>query len=550
MNRDAMWYLSRGVLVLAIIFTLALKIPLLGIGAPYVTIDDGTAYNGGFLVWFGNAPPQRMYLESWINGASSLATYVWKMVSSGQASSLGTNLVADAYRDFYNNPEAYVRNYRGLMLAVDILTAFLVFILGRCFSRGRSMHWLPYVATSFYLLSFNTIWCNVVARPDTLTAFFGVLGLLGYYYSDFGSRKGPFFLGAIAFGLCAGMKLHGAFFVVFILLDMIRQHGFRRGLNAALPFALVAGFMFLVAAGSPLFDPLKYVKLRMLNVADDESPWIHWGDQVVTALRGTGWLVLPLVVWTSVLAWRERKNSGDPILLSLGLLSLCWLLLFLSIRQLRAYWMLPVLPLFYLAALRGIAQWRDQRVIAGVLSVMLVILGWQSVQQARELTGVQNGALKNWVLDNIPQDEPFFIFGFSALDVPKNTQCFSRVRQGLERGFTADLEAGLPHVERHLKNWEEQSSLALMDMLGFQNQQGYEFYSYFGAPLDRFAGIIDINNMMYILVQEGFENPADFPLQEFLVENFDLVVAEIFGNGGGGRGLRYKIYRRRVEGGA
>lgn len=541
-----MWYVSRACLLVALILALALKIPNLGLGAPHVTIDDTTSYNGGFLVWFGNAPPQRMYLESWVSGVSSIAVYVGQLVQKGQLSALGPNIVADAYRDYFNHPAPYVKGYRFLMLVVDLTTAALIFALGRILVRRKESLWIPFVAAAMYLLSYNTIWCDVVARPDTLTAFFGLVGLLGYYRSDFGRKKQPFFLGAIAFGLCTGMKLHGAFFVVFILLDMIRQHGLRRGFSEALPFILVSVAVFAVAAGTPLFDPLKYVKLRMLNVADDKSPWLHWGDQVITALRGAGWLAPVLAIAAAVVFWKDRGKEGNDLGKSLVLMAVCWLLLFLSIRQLRAYWMLPALPLIYLAGLFALDRLLKRRLIMPLVVVLLGVLGWQSVDQARELRSVRYSELRTWVEENVDPADPFYIFGFSALDLPKDTACLARVREGLERGFAADLAAGTPHVERHLKNWEEQSSLALMDMLGFANEPGYEFYSYFGAPLDRFAGIIEIDEMQYLLVQEGFENPPDFPLQEYLAGYFEKVASGLTGNGGGGSGLQYQVFRRRA----
>lgn len=541
-----MWYAARGALLAAVVLSLALKAPNLGIGSPHVTIDDITAYDGGFLVWFGNAPPQRMYLESWVIGASSLATYAGRQAQAGHLGDLGKNLVADAYRDFHNQPDAYVRNYRALMLAVDLATAALVFLLGRALAGDRR-HWLPHAATALYLLSYNTVWCNLVARPDTLTAFFAVLGLLGYYRSDFGARQRPFLLGALALGLSAGMKLHGALFTIFIVLDLVRHHGLRRGIASALPFALLALAVFAVAAGTPLFDPLKYVKLRMLNIEDDKSPWLKWGDQVVTAMRGAGWLFPVLVAWFVVDAWRGRRRPGAAAASSLALLAGCWLLLFLGTRQLRAYWMLPALPLFYLAGLSALGSARLPRLVApAVFAALVLVMGWQSVDQTQALRGARYGELRAWVRSNIAPAEPFFIFGYGALDVPLNTRCMARLRAGLERGLEADLEAGTPHVERHLKNWEEESALALMDLLGYRNDPGFEYYTFYGAPLDRFAGIIDLNEMRYILVQEGFENPPGFPLQSYLAENFERVADGLTGNGGGRDGLHWQAYRRRI----
>jgi len=546
-NRDALRIVAWTSLIVGAAAALLLKLPHLGLGSPHVTIDDITAYKGGFLVWFGNAPPQRMYLESWVIGATSILAFVGKMIAAGQTGALGPNLVAEAYRDFHGHPELYVKIYRALMLLVDLATAGLVFLLGRIVTAGRDLRWLPPLAAALFLLSYNTIWCGVVARPDTLTTFFGVLGLVWYYRSDFGRNRSSFLLAAVAFGLCTGMKLHGAFFVVFILIDMIREHGWRRGFVSSLPLLVISVAVFAVAAGSPLFDPLKYVKLRMLNAVDDESPWIRWGEQFIAAARGMGWLPLPLVLWSAVQTWRTRRDPDRRIERSLVLLACGWLLLFCSIRQLRPYWMLPALPLFYLVALQALAQLRSRSLAAAAAGVLVVIFSVQSIGQARELRAVDYTGLRDWVEQNIQPDEPFFLFGYGALDVPRNTRCMANIRQGLEAGLEADLEAGIPHVERHLKNWEEQSALALMDMLGYRYDEGYEFYTYYGTPLDRFGGIIDIHDMRYVLVQEGFENPEDFALPEFLAAGYDLVAVDVTGNGGGGTGVGYRIYERRTR---
>ena len=524
------------------IFSAALKGSLLKIGAPFITIDDITAYNGGFLVWFGNSPPQRMFLESWVYGLSSLATYLVHLVRAGQLETLGSNLVADAYRHFHHHPEPYVTSYRSLMLLVDLATAVLTWRLARLVLADRWRGWAAALVAALYLLSYNTVWCNVVARPDTLVTFFSTLGLYWYYKSEFGERSGFFQLSAVALGLAGGLKLHAVFFVVFITLDLLRVYGLRRAWSRIVPFGLIAVFLFLVGTGMLLFDPLRYIKLRMLNVVDDASPWIQWGEQILAALKGTGWVVLPLVGLGAWQAWRDRsdRRAGSVALLAVG-----WMILFLSIRQLRPYWMLPALPVFYLAAVLALTRMRRE-VAAGVATLLLLALGAQTVQVTRQLGQVPYTELKTWVTDNVAADAPMFIFGYEALDLPRNTACMARVRAGLEREMAADIQAGTPFVERHLKNWEETSRLTLFDLLNNTSDQGYDYYSYYLTPLDKFTGLLDMDAMQYLLVMEGFESPDDFPLQDYLAAHFTLRTT-VTGNGGGGFGLTYRIYERRPQ---
>ena len=93
---------------------------------------------------------------------------------------------------------------------------------------------------------------------------FAVAGLLLYYRSDFGEKPKNLVLSGVLLGLATGMKLHGAFFVIFICLDLWRQLGFLEAIRRAFWFGLVAVLVFAVAAGSVLFDPALYVKLRLL----------------------------------------------------------------------------------------------------------------------------------------------------------------------------------------------------------------------------------------------------------------------------------------------
>lgn len=530
---------------LAFLASFLVKLVNIKVGAPFVTIDDDTTFQGGFLVWFGNAPPQRMYLESWLCGLTSLATYVVKSLLGQTSAGLGSNLVADAYQDYYRAPDTYVHVYRMFVLGLDMITAWMVYRLGTL-TLGRLWGgWAAALAAGMYLFTFNTVWCDVVARPDALVAVFSTAGLFFYYRSEFGDRRDSFWLAAVLLGTAAGLKLHACLFVVFIVLDLWRVWGWRRALSLAVPLTLIAVTCFALASGMTLFDPLRYVKLRLLNVKDDESPWIQWGEQFYAMVRGSGWLVVPVLLLG---AWRElgpgRWRRRDSMA-SVFFLAVCWLLLFASIRQLRAYWMLPALPLFYIAFLAAVGRLRNLRLRWVLVGLVGAVMVGQTTWEAYRFQAFDYNSLRTWIARNIDPQEPFFIYGYEAVELPKNNACLERKRVGILRGLEQDRLSGDSHVLRHLKNWEEESTLALFDLLQGRQDEGFTYYSVFGTPLDKFAGIIGLDEMGHIFVQRGFDPVAHGLPVGYLEENFEKV-AELTGPGGGGSGLGYQVYRRRA----
>jgi len=529
-------------LFLGITFVLSfiLKLSIMKAGSPFITIDDNTAFQGGFMVWFGQAPPQRMYLESWITGLSCLVTYLIKLIHSGQASSLGINFIADAFRDYYGNPDLYVHIYRSFIIIVDMVTAWLIYlissrVLGRLW-RG----WAAVLATVFYLFAYNTYWCDIVARPDTITAFFAVLGLYFYYNSDLGRKTNWFLLASIFFGLAAGMKLHAALFPIFIAIDLIRVHGMRRGFEKALMLGMISFFFFCFSAGSIFFDPLTYIKLRRANAIDDASPWISWGEQLIPLFRGTGFLIIPGIIAACWAVFKDRKV--DDSIKSVVMLSILWLVLLSSIRQLRAYWMLPALPIFFISAVYGFSciKWTKLQVTI-VIATLLIMVG-QSIVQVRHIQSVEFNQLRSWLKDNAT-DKPFYILGYEAVMLPKNTACIEKRATGLRRILDDSIRQDLPFTTRHLKNWEERSSLLLYDMLDYKYDPGFEYYGFYSTPPDKYKGIIDIKDMEYLLLQEHFPLSSNSEIKRLLEDQYKLVATKI-GAGKGGQGLRYKIFKK------
>jgi len=426
-----------------------------------------------------------------------------------------------------------------------LLTAWLVYQLGLLL-LGKMWHgWGAALAAVLYLFSYNTVWCDVVARPDALVAFFAVAGLWCYYRSDFGEKPTPYWLAAILLGLAGGLKLHACLFVVFIVLDMVRVRGFRHGIKLAAPWAVVAVVFFALSAGTPIFDPLKYVKLRLTNMADDESPWIQWGEQFFVMVKGSGWLVLPAAVLGIWGVFGQPRRQASQRMRSLLFLVACWLVLFASIRQLRGYWMVPVLPLFYLTFLDTLRIVRRAPVRGAVIGVVLVAMIAQTVQETRQFQAIPFGNLRTWIQQNIRPDEPFFVFGYEAVELPKTVLCRQKTQAGIVRGIASDIAQGESHVRRHLKNWEEETTLALFDMLAGGPDSGFAYYSMFGTPLDKYLGIIALDDMKYLFFQQGFLPGAYGLSANDLAADF-VELTDLTGPGGGGAGLTYRVYARKT----
>lgn len=535
-------------LVAALLLSLAAKLAVLKVGAPFVSIDDRTTFEGGFLVWFGQAPPQRMYLECWLAGGVSLVNYLFRVFTHAVPGVLGLNLVADAYRDYYVAPDSYAHAYRLFAIAVDLLAGGLVWRLGRRALGDAWRGWAAVLPAILFLLTYNTVWADVVARPDSLLPLFLVVGLLMYYRSDWGRRSGWLLAAGFTLGLGAGLKLHMVFAVAFLAGDLVRVLGWREAARRGWAFVALAALAFLVSAGIPFFDPLKYVKLRVTNAKDDASPWIKWGEEFITMLRGTGWLALPLVVGGLLHRSPASFRRSSPVAASLAFQAVGWLVLFGSIRQLRAYWMLPALPVFYvvavgfLVALAASARWR--RPAAAMAAVLVLVLGFQTVREVGQLRASDQDGLRAWLKTHVRRDEPFYVFGYDGLVLPRSTHCLAIIAAGIERGLREDRAAGLSYTSRHLKNWEEENELKLQDLLNGTCDQGWEYYSFFTTPPDKYADLVDLKAMRYVVVEEKFDNPPGFPLAAYLADGFTLVT-ETTGAGGRGYGLKYRIYARR-----
>ncbi|MFT5294377.1 MAG: hypothetical protein ACI9YH_000383 [Colwellia sp.] len=522
------------------LFSVFLKYSVIDVGGPFVTIDDYTTYNGGFLVWFGQAPPQRMYLESWLNGLVSISTYIYLQLNSGGG--IGINVVADAYTDFLTSPDIYVKAYRYLSLVIDLVTSVSLFLLTRLFViKTQSSIKITYFVTAMFMMTYNTLWCYVVARPDSLMTLFVTIGLYFYYRSDFGTSRSSLFLSAICMGIATGLKLHGAFFVIFMAMDMIRVNGIRSLIRLVLPFCFIGFVSFTISAGSPLFDPSTYIKLRLLNIKDDVSPWIQWGDQFIAILKGSGYLTVPLSLVLIMNVFIFRKFTQHKYIVSAAFIVLLWLILFSTIRQLRAYWMLPVLPLIYILAAYLISEVKQKIIRYGFIIAITTIFSSQLYSQTMEFKQVRFNELRHWVQENVKSDESIYIHGFQTIFLPPSKQMILELKEGINRKMSSEEFAKDSFTEKHIRFWEENSSLMLLDMYQ-PTTPGYKIYSYNKTPLKHYKGVYELNNMDYIFILEGFKR-SDVDIENILATHY-VEVAYLVGPGGGGIGLPFKVYKK------
>jgi hypothetical protein len=339
------------------------------------------------------------------------------------------------------------------------------------------------------------------------------------------------------------MKLHGAFFVIFICLDLWRQLGLKEAFRRAFWFGLVAVLVFAVAAGSVIFDPALYVKLRLLNARDDASPWLEWGDQFFTILRGTGWLIVPLIAVSVWMVRRFPQWKGDPRLTSVIFLSVCWLALFASIRVLRGYWMLPALPLFYMAAAFVIvyaarAYWR-----LPALALLFGVFGTQLWLEGKAFRDVPFNELRSWVTQNVEPDDTVYILGYTALNLPLNTSAIQQHKQVLEAGFSDSVADKESFTMRHIRLWEERARYRLFDMLNFYSDAGYRYFGYNSFLPEMMEKFVSFDKVNFILLQKHFDLSGEDELSQLLQAEFELITS-LTGPGGGGYGLSYDVYER------
>ena len=174
----------------------------------------------------------------------------------------------------------------------------------------------------------------------------------------------------------------------------------------------------------------------------------------------------------SLLAIRDEGRSAG--VRSIVFMALCWLILFVSIRQLRAYWMLPVLPLVYISAITVLDKMKNAGFALAAFAVIIFL--FQSVAEVREFNIAPYNELRNWVQNNISDKDSVYLVGYSVLKVPRSVSANASLKSYFASYVAEDTKYGFTY--RHLKNWEELTVLRLLDMLIPEKGKGFSIIGY------------------------------------------------------------------------
>lgn len=535
----------RRALLFSVLLLAVGKLTVVSVGGPFTTVDDLTAFDAGFLVWFGFPPPQRMYLESWLIGLSSIVVYSAKSIAIDGFQSLSLDIVANAYADFYNKPEPYVAVYRSFIILVDASTAFFVYRISERILSGVSEKWIIAIPALVYALTYNTLWSAIVIRPDSLTTFFATVSFYFYLQSDYGRKSDLLYLSAIFAGAAAGMKLHGALFAIVLAADLLRARGVKQGFKPSFLLAIISLITFLVLSGVPIFDPALYVKIRALNYDHDISPWITRSDQLMSILRGSNWISIPLAAIGSYFWFAGRTGIlQEDRVKSVLFLSLVWLLVFLSIRQLRAYWMLPALPGFYVLAAIALASLKQKRLklLVSILLVVISALGY--LQQLSSFRTTPYDQMSVWLSEHGRQ-KTILMLGYDSLPLMRSESSVANTIGMLEARVTEIVAEERSFLRSHVRSWEERATIRKLQMLG-GDSRGFDYYAYHTVPMSTLFRYVPPVDVDIVIVQAHFSEETLASVFESLGQPFSFL-ATFVGPGGGGGGLDYYVYTRRIE---
>jgi hypothetical protein len=159
---------------------------------------------------------------------------------------------------------------------------------------------------------------------------------------------------------------------------------------------------------------------------------------------------------------------------------------------------------------------------------------------AAELRKNDLDELRRWIRGNVSVQEPFFVIGYEVVQLPRNTRCLANISGMIHRTLEKDRASGIDFTRRHLKNWEEESVLRLIDMLG-GTSDGYEYYSSLLHPEIEERGLEKMN---FVIIQDTLYRNLQEREKELIRQRFEFV-GKFIGPGGDGTGLKYSVHRRR-----
>ena len=208
--------------------------------------------------------------------------------------------------------------------------------------------------------------------------------------------------------------------------------------------------------------------------------------------------------------------------------------------------MLPALPLAYCSAVYALSMLRIRALSTAAYVASISLLLSQSVLQAREFRETPYDQLSHWFRALPDKSTPVYILGFEAVGLPLSGHARVDRQAILREKLEASRRAGDSFTVRHIINWEERSHLLLLDMLDGAEIDGFNYIGFHNSPSIPGKTALDLSNFDYVLLQEYFQLDGAEDSESLLSHHFTHTDT-ITGPGGGGRGLKYKVFIRKTE---
>lgn len=172
----------------------------------------------------------------------------------------------------------------------------------------------------------------------------------------------------------------------------------------------------------------------------------------------------------------------------------------------------------------------------------MVFMG-ESIYESVTLHNGGHDELRTYIVTHVHPGQSFFVLGYSILVLPRNTESIRIAGAEIVDRIQREAPMGEKFVYRHIKNWEETSQLMLFDMIDFRSDQGYDYYNFYDHGERFFLELASSKVLDYAIVADGFPLGSYPEIEGTLVKDY-VLVAECRGPGGGGHGMRYKIYKK------
>jgi hypothetical protein len=304
------------------------------------------------------------------------------------------------------HPRLYYRTCRLVSVLTGVGTVALVFALGRRLSSRRRV---GLVAALLVAVAYLHVRDSHFATVDVTMTFFTTLSLLLALEALRTGRTAVFAAAGLAAGLAAATKYNAAVVCVAIPVaawGRARSHPDERRAAAAWLLAgaasAIAGFLigvpFAIRERGRMLDTLAATASALHHGDGTTGFAVHLADSLP---GGLGWaLYLAGFAGIARAAWRRRAE--DAVWLSFAL---AWYLVIGPVRWVVPRYVLPLVPLFAVAAAGLVSDLTARSRSLAALAIVLLAgpTLWRSIQYDRVASRADTRVLAaDWIAENVP----------------------------------------------------------------------------------------------------------------------------------------------------